>query len=75
VGSPIPTLNNENSLLTILESQNRHFSELLKQVQHTKRVKRIVCCGIAQVRDQMRNPGVQRWTTSCPKTNWKAALL
>ncbi|XP_032578237.1 uncharacterized protein LOC116801622 [Drosophila sechellia] len=40
VGSPIPTLNNENSLLTILESQNRHFSELLKQVQHSQRESR-----------------------------------
>ncbi|XP_043862569.1 uncharacterized protein LOC122756547 [Drosophila santomea] len=37
VGSPTPTSNSENNLLTILESQNRHFSELLKQVQNSQR--------------------------------------
>lgn len=37
VGSPIPTLNNENSLLA-------EASPTL-----TKKAKRIVCCGIAQV--------------------------
>ncbi|XP_039226544.1 uncharacterized protein LOC120320579 [Drosophila yakuba] len=37
VGSPTPTPNSENNLLTILESQTRHFSELLKQVQNSQR--------------------------------------
>lgn len=37
MGSPTPTSNSENNLLTILESQNRHFSELLKEVQNSQR--------------------------------------